>query len=329
MKRFSTYFLPLFFLAHFLSACNFVQQKDSSETSSVKILDWNLQTFFDGSFDGNEYSEYSSSKAGWSQEKYAVRLERLAEVVKAVDPDVFVMQELEKEEQLYDIYNHLCSNFRISMNYSYGCFAKEDKAPIGVGVLSRFPLSKQELHGLDIRSLSSSQPSMRPMLKINVDVDGKTLVLFVNHWKSKSGGDESEIWRDFQESVLARAFINARKGGYAAIACGDFNRDISEFLLLSEPGNAFNVELRGRENIKVRSPWYNSDGALYSTGSYWYKGYWERIDHFFCGAGADISGFKVENSGCWAGAEGAPLKYIVRHGTGYSDHFPVSCVVSW
>lgn len=329
MKRFSMYFLPLFFLCQLSMACSFAQQKDSFGTRSVKILDWNLQTFFDGSFDGNEYSEYASSKAGWSHEKYEARLARVAEVVKKIDPDILVMQELEKEGQLYDVYNRLCSNFRISMNYSYGCFAKEEGASIGLGVLSRFPLSNKELHGLDIRSRSLSQPSMRPMLKLNVDVDGKTLVLLVNHWKSKSGGEESEAWRNQQESVLARAFIEAQRRGEAAVACGDFNRDISEFQIASEASGLFNIELRGKENVKVHSPWYDAGGDLYEPGSYWYKGDWERIDHFFCGAGAAISNFKVERNGEWARPEGTPLKYVVRYGSGYSDHFPISCDVSW
>ena len=115
-------------------------EKNKSGQVSVKVLNWNLETFFDGNFNGGEYAEFSSGAAGWNKEKYSERLERLSQVVKSVDPDVFVMQELENEDQLYDIFNRLCSNFSLSKNYGYGCFFKEEGGAIGCGVLSRFPL---------------------------------------------------------------------------------------------------------------------------------------------------------------------------------------------
>ena len=134
-----------FFVSGFLfcscsQSCLLAEKNQSKKLNSVKILNWNLQTFFDGNFSGTEYSEFASGSAGWCKEKYGVRLERLSEVVKACEPDIFVMQELENEDQLYDIFNRLCSNFSISKNYSYGCFYKDEGSAIGLGVLSRFPL---------------------------------------------------------------------------------------------------------------------------------------------------------------------------------------------
>ena len=324
-----------FFVSGFLfcscsQSCLLAEKNQSEKLNSVKILNWNLQTFFDGNFSGTEYSEFASGSAGWCKEKYGVRLVLLSEVVKACEPDIFVMQELENEDQLYDIFNRLCSNFSISKNYSYGCFYKDEGSAIGLGVLSRFPLFGKTVHSLDVRSEAESQPSMRPLLKVFVNVNERPLLLLVNHWKSKSGGAEkSEVWRNFQESVLAQSFAEYEGKNIPVVACGDFNRDILEFRKINGRKLQFNVELRGENPALVYSPWYDSGGNLFEPGSYFYNGNWERIDHFFAGSGANVSDFKVECKGNWSNADGSPSKYILKYGTGYSDHFPVSCVISW
>src|SRR5574344_287835 len=79
----------------------------SGSSCRLKILAWNADTFFDGENDGNEYSEFLKSKK-WGREAYAVRLERLCSVIRSIDADVVVIEELEKEGQLVDISNSLC-----------------------------------------------------------------------------------------------------------------------------------------------------------------------------------------------------------------------------
>ncbi len=335
MKRFSVCLLPLFFLLgiSFLLSCS--QSCSLSGTgmagqSKIKVLNWNLETFFDGNFDGNEYDEFKNSSSGWNSDKYSQRLERLAEVIKSVDPDVIVMEELEKEEQLHDIYNRLCSSFNLSKNYSWGCFSKEEGSSIGCGVMSRYPLSAPAVHSMDMRSVADSQPSVRPVMQVDITVKNKVVRMFVNHWKSKSGGElESQIWRDYQEEILADCLRSAASQGIPAFACGDFNKDIQEFRKVSGKKEGNNIVLKGKEDFPVYSPWYDELGNLITPGSYCYNSQWERIDHFFGGRKITVTDFKVEKSGPWAGENGLPSKYYVKWGTGYSDHLPVSCVISW
>ncbi len=333
-KVYAFVFLSVF-LFLFVSCNNSCSVRSSAASGedasvSVKILSWNLQTFFDSNFDGIEYSQYASASGGWSKEKYEQRLERLAEVVKECSPDIFVMQELENQDQLYDIFNRLCSNFNFSKNYSYGCFAKEKGSAIGIGILSRYPLIQLRLHSLDIRTEKEKMPSVRPLLKVTVMVKEKPLLLMAGHWKSKSGGAEkSEVWRNYQESVLAKDFLYAQKNKIPAIACGDFNRDISEFLKNDSLQEVANIQLRGSENVNVYSPWFIAEDELYEPGSYFYRNTWERIDHFFAGKYSRISDFKVENNAKWTNENGSPRQYFLKNGSGYSDHFPISCTVSW
>lgn len=291
---------------------------DSS--SGVSVMNWNLETFFDGEFDGNEYEEFRSGKSGWSREKYKVRLERLASVIRTLDCDIIVMEELEKEGQLQDIRNQLAGSFDFSGRYKYGFFAAEEGASIGCGILSRIPIDDVSVHSLSV-SLGKSQPSMRPIIKATFSFGEKKLDLFVNHWKSKSGGaEESEVWRDHQERQLSRLVSDSCAAGRGVLACGDFNRSIEEFEY--EKSDVANVVLKG--GARVHSPWFGDDGELSEIGSYWYKGAWEYIDNFFS-ANAEIAEFAVCGFGEWCDSEGRPNRYKIYSGDGYSDHLPITC----
>ena len=302
--------------------------ENSSEKESVTVMNWNLQTFFDAEFDGNEYSEYKSAKSGWSVTKYNERLERLAAVIKELDADVVVMEELEKEAQLNDIANMLSGTFNFSKLYKYAVFSTNPGSSIGCAVLSRLPIDEISVHSLDLRSYSSSQPSMRPVMQVSVHSGAKKFVLFVNHWKSKSGGEEeSRIWRRSQERLLARLMAKEIEKGNSVLATGDFNQDISEFEEIYGMPLGKNIVLRGKSSVPARSPWILENGTYSVPGSYWYQGAWERIDHFFAGGGLELSDFSAENEGVWADSDGHPARYQLWNGWGYSDHLPITCTV--
>lgn len=289
-------------------------------------MNWNLQTFFDANFDGNEYAEYRSPKSGWSRQRYETRLDKLASVIKQTDADIVIMEELEKEEQIQDIANRLSGSFDLKKLYSHAVFATNEGASIGCAVLSRLPIDEVTVHAMDIRE-ECRQPSMRPIISLRVLSKERELTIFVNHWKSKSGGaEESEIWRKRQEKLLADLILQAKKDG-AVLAVGDFNKEISEFDINISSGDEKNVILHGAEEVKVYSPWIGNSGEIQKTGSYWYKNHWERIDHFFACGAIELTDFRTETEGEWADSEGHPLRYQIWSGRGYSDHLPITCTV--
>ncbi len=327
MKKFNFLHFCLLPAACFFCACS-VLSCEKSGYEEISVLNWNCETFFDSVSDGTEYSEFLSAKSGWGEEKYKVRLERLCEVIKAANADLVVLEEIEKEEQIYDISNFLSGTFNLKNIYKYGTFAKEDGAAIGLAVLSRFPLEKSRLHSLSIKTEESKQPQLRPILELSVNVGEKTFTLFVNHWKSKSGGAEkSEVWRDAQEKVLASCIKRAAESG-GVLACGDFNRDISEFTWKSDTSEkTYNVILSPEFSAcPVYSPWILPGKGLLEPGSYRFKGEWSRIDHFFA-ANLEISEFSPLTSGHWADSNGCPQSYKIWKGSGYSDHLPIFCKI--
>ena len=296
----------------------------------VKIVSWNLQTFFDAVKVGTEYSDFISKKSSWSEEKYKTRLTRFCEILEFADSDIFIMQEIENENILYDIINSYRLQGRRDKAYLYGGFISENGQSFGCGVLSKIPIYNLKSHQVDIRSEPEKQPDMRPLMEFSLDGSG-TKRIFVCHWKSKSGGkEETEIWRDYQQSLLQSVVKNQ---DYNFVVCGDFNRDLKDFhiedeyLILNDDINlSSSTSLSTEENkIKLKSCWI--DFSTEDEGSYFYQNEWEKIDHFFVSKGCIIKEFYTIKNGPNITEEGIPFRYNLWNGSGYSDHLPIVCTV--
>jgi len=212
-------------------------------------------------------------------------------------------------------------------NWNYACFAKSPGDALGCAVLSRYPLHAMTVHTLDIRT-HTKQPRMRPVICVSVLQGSRSLTLCVNHWKSKLGGEkESGLWRSWQESVLAKLLLET--SGSAAVACGDFNRDITEFSRGVEEDTVV-LHRAGFGTVSealVKSLWLSENArAMYS---YYYDGKGERIDHFFISGAAEALSFAAETDGPWADEEGIPIRYAMYTGKGYSDHLPIAASIRY
>lgn len=327
------------FIAIVLSLTLFAAGCGHAEEPGIKIVTWNVQTFFDAVNDGNEYSEFRKSDR-WSQNAYEARLKTLCGAIKKLDAEVYVLEEVEKADIIYDISNALAGDvWHRRKKLNYALFAKDAGSSIGCAVLSRLPLSNATVHSLDIRTEQDKQPMMRPLIEVTVTKNKRPLTIYVNHWKSKAGGEEkSERWRNWQESVLAGRILRLGEG--ASISCGDFNRDISEFSAIDcgvpEDARAQppNVLLRyagffGARGVETYSPWLDEDASAQcgSQGSYFFRESWERIDHFFAAGGATLREFTVATGAPWTNPDGTPDSYKVYSGFGCSDHLPLLCTI--
>lgn len=313
-----------------LSAASYNKDR-SAGNASVKITSWNVQTFFDAHTDGTEYQEFIKSKE-WGKEAYEERLRRLGTVIGAIDSDVIAMEELENEGVLHDISNFLAGEWNSRKIYRYACFAKERGSSIGCGILSRHPIAAMKLHSLDIRSEPEKMPKMRPLMEVTLCCRGRMLLLFVNHWKSKSGGEAfTEKWRNRSESQLAVHAERALQNKFPVLMLGDFNRDINDFLVL-ESKQILLRTMRGGiftgSGTKAQSLWFFPSGQLVQPGSYYFRGEWSRIDNMFLAGAIQADSFFPETNGPWCQKETfIPHKYSLWNKKGYSDHLPISCIV--
>ena len=303
----------------------------SSREARFTFVNWNVQTFFDGKKDGVEYDDFKKT-GNWNTENYKVRLQRLCQFITQVNADIYVFEEIENEAVIHDISNQLCAdghNWNQKKFWNYSVFAKDETAAIGIGVLSRYPLLNLKTHTMDIRLHKQSQPSTRYILEISTSIQGQQLTIFANHWKSKSGGQEkSEIWRDWQESILAKRISSLRaeqgESELPILICGDFNRDASDFICDNQNILFRFADFGGTDFISAASLWFTEDGRFSTkNGSYFYDDSWERIDNILLCGRIKAAEFLPLAQVPWANAAGYPVSYKMYSGEGWSDHLPL------
>lgn len=336
MKKFIGFLVVLLIGAFCFCACGINDPAMHHSSKKISVVSWNVQTFFDAQNDGCEYSDFLKSD-NWDSRMYFQRLERLSQVLIDLDADVYVLQEIENANVLYDVCNQLTQkSWAPNDGWAHTCFYKNEGSSIGCAVISKYPLADFTTHMIDIRNTKTEQPDMRALMQVTVNVDDVKLNLFVNHWKSKSGNSKnSEIWRNFQESLLSGKVSELLNfSDSIGVICGDFNKDIREFDFVGCPNQNENIRLRGiylnNDDCLVYSPWLDENGDYTSeTGSYFYKGEWERIDNIFTFGKIKISGFEACTDSKWTTENGTPYSYKVYTGEGYSDHLPIKAILNF
>ncbi|MCR5699066.1 MAG: endonuclease/exonuclease/phosphatase family protein [Treponemataceae bacterium] len=354
MKLFYKNFLFLLMLMACSQVCSCnpssaVTEIPKSSSASVKIANWNLQTFFDAVPTGNEYFGFTKNDKGWNQERYLDRVERLCSVIQSIDADIIALEEIENEGVIYDIVNNYLFQGRRDKAYNYAIFAGESDQAFGVALLSRYPILDYSVHQISVVGEVSEQPKMRPIAKALVQVGDKTLSVYVCHWKSKSSGEEeSEIWRNYSEVQLAKLISNDSNPVFVT---GDFNRDLDEFQISShllssdytgsiklrssmssDQLSAHSDQLSGRSDLPdvyLNSAWlFRAVASIYKDeGSYFYQDNWEKIDHFMFSKDVVLKSFSTVKYAENVSESGTPYRYSFWSGKGFSDHLPLECII--
>ena len=181
---------------------------------------------------------------------------------------------------------------------------------------------------------------LRGILEVELEVEGHPLHLFVNHWKSRTGGvEETEPARREAARVLAARIRTLLAADPAAdiVALGDLNAGVEEIrggdlALTDRPQEA---GWRGTRLLLVET-WYERPRAEW--GSYVFRGKWQTLDHVLLSAGLfDRRGVAYEPGSFRVLREpslldprtGFPLRWnpFPRRGAaaagGISDHLPL------
>ncbi|RLA82023.1 MAG: hypothetical protein DRG78_08275, partial [Epsilonproteobacteria bacterium] len=141
------------------------------------VASYNVQNLFDIQKQGTEYSEYTPGKHGWSKRMSQIKVDNTAEVICDMNADILGLQEVENSQIFETLIKRLK---RVGCKYRYFAISNKKGSAIQVALLSKFPIK----YSRDIQV--SYAPRVRNILEIEVLIDGRPLVLFVNHWKSKS-----------------------------------------------------------------------------------------------------------------------------------------------
>ncbi|MFW6052435.1 MAG: endonuclease/exonuclease/phosphatase family protein [Desulfosalsimonas sp.] len=179
------------------------------------VASWNVENLFDLSCDGNEYPGYiPGAKYGWNENMLDVKLDNLSRVIADLSPDILGLQEVESAKALSLLKNRLKSR---NENFSFAVIADEDSANVKCALLSKYPIITKD-------KITVSGEA-RGILRADLDILGHRLVVFVNHWKSKSGPESRRI---VYAQALARA-VGDLPDGTDYILLGDFNSNYNEF----------------------------------------------------------------------------------------------------
>lgn len=215
------YFLGAAFAAVLAVALvfSFNSQKSGSKNdlnvSEFTVATWNVENLFDMKPDGTEYPEYIPNFKGWDQKSFDVKLANTAQVIKDLGAEVVALQEIENENTLKELLGRLEKN---GVKYPHYAITQNKKSAIQSVLLSKFPIvSYNELK-------VSNHYRERPILKATLQIGKDELIVYVNHWKAKTGPESKRL--EFADTLAAD--IKRLRVDADFVALGDFNSNYNE-----------------------------------------------------------------------------------------------------
>jgi len=193
-----------------------------------------------------------------------------AKAIRKVNADVICLQEVESLPVLDRFNSYYLGGLKYTHRAVIDCF---DPRQIDVAVLSRYPIVSLRSHRDERNKKGTAFLFSRDCLEVEIDVGGKTLMLYSNHLKSMMGGREATRVRRQEQADRVAAIVDARwkKSGYKGnfVVLGDLN-DYPE----GKTGLGALLDHKGLSNVLMRLPekerWthYYAGGNSYSQLDY-------------------------------------------------------------
>ncbi|MDP1784255.1 MAG: endonuclease/exonuclease/phosphatase family protein [Sulfuricurvum sp.] len=183
----------------------------------MKIATYNVENLFDMNDNGTEYEQYIPNTSwGWNEEMHRIKLRNTAKVIRDIGADVIGLQEVESEVALKELKAELN---RQGLYYPYYAFARSKNTTVAVALLSRYPITSALS-----RSVGAHR-AYRDILEVKLDIKGKNLRVFVNHWKSKSGPESMRV----QSAKVLKKRLEELDADEPFLLIGDFNSHYEEY----------------------------------------------------------------------------------------------------
>jgi len=199
-----------------------------------------------------------------------------AKAIRTVNADVICLQEVESLPVL-DRFNAV---YLGGMKYTHraviDCF---DPRQIDVAVLSRYPIVALRSHREERNKKGTAFLFSRDCLEIELNVDGKSLTLYANHFKSMMGGREATRVRRQEQAERVADIVDTRwkKSAYKGnfVVLGDLN-DYPD----GKTGLAALLDHKGLTNVLARLP-TAEQWTHYYAGENAYR----QLDYLFLSSG--------------------------------------------
>jgi len=285
----------------------------------------------------NEFLPEGTQK--WDTDKFNLKLQRISEVISKIGQDVVPdgpavlgLSEIENR----DVIERLVSTENLkSKNYGIVHYNSPDRRGVDVALI--YQKNRFELEGSKPFRLISSDTSFRTRDQLLVwgKLDGEEMYFLVNHWPSRSGGEQRSAPRRKEAALLAKHITDsllAANPNTKIFIMGDLNDDPTNASILKHLNAKGNLE-----DVK-EGGLYNPMYKLFKNGvgSNAYRDAWDLFDQIIVSyplTGNDYSSYKLikakvfnepflqQKTGTFTGypwRTAAGGQYIM----GYSDHFP-------
>jgi predicted extracellular nuclease len=250
---------------------------------SFLVVSYNVENLFDTEnspeSDDDEYTPTGIKE--WTNDRYTKKLDDLARVILSIPgkelPALIGLAEIENRQVLEDL-----TEVRGLRRTGYEIVHEDGQDPRGIdcALLYRPDLFKYKSHEyIPIEDPMDPDYLYRGILHVHgTGPDGSSLHIYVNHWKSRSGGmKETERQRMYAAITLRKQtdMLLARESDFKVIAMGDFNDEPTNRSLtngLSALNKRKNIDMGDYFNLFYDL--HNMEGK----GTYNYQGTWNMLD---------------------------------------------------
>ncbi|MCG3717391.1 endonuclease, partial [Aliarcobacter butzleri] len=150
--------------------------------SNLKIASYNVENFFDLSYDKSEYNEFiPNNNSLWNQKNFNVKLNNLIKVIDDIDADIIGLQEIENKDLMQLLQKKL-------PKYKYFSFIKYPDSAVGLGFLSKVEIKNSS--SIDVKFIDKL---FRPILETTFIYENVEFKIFNNHWPSKAAAENYRI----------------------------------------------------------------------------------------------------------------------------------------
>lgn len=335
----------------FITACLFnvttFQAQEKKEYKVNAVAFYNVENLF--SLEDDEFTVYHDrtvrAEAFYTQEVYEAKLKNLAKVVSQIGRDVtgntpaiVGFSEIENRKVLEDLVNQ---EALLASDYGIIHYNSPDRRGIDVALIYQKKLfvptntQSRELVLYNNNDLTQ-RVYTRDQLVVSGMLDGDKVHFIVNHWPSRSGGEERSRPNRLKAADLNKRIIDSLHSidPYAKIiSMGDLNDDPT-----SQSLKKVLKTKSKREDVLIKEL-YNPMEEMYKKGlgTLAYRDGWNLFDQTIISAGLlskDYSAYQFYKSGIYnppylanprGRYKGYPYRAYADGGFtgGYSDHFPV------
>lgn len=340
MKRL-TYFLVIYSL----SITTFFGQ-DEKEYKILTVAFYNVENLFDYEDDPLTFDDDRTpeGKDHWTQELYEAKVVNMAKVIAEIGQDVsgsspviIGLCEIENRRVLEDLANNPAL---LKKDYGIVHFDSPDRRGIDVALLYQkklFTPTNYKAHELFIYQDHdrSKRIYSRDQLLVSGMLDGEKMHIIVNHWPSRSGGEERSRPKRIKAAELNKRIIDSlfSENPYAKIiTMGDMNDDPTSPSIkkvLKAKSERVDMEIK-----ELYNPMENMHKK--GMGTLAYRDAWNLFDQIIIStelAKKDFSTYRFYKAGIFnknylqtprGQYKGYPFRSFANGYTGgYSDHFPV------